>query len=112
MTTNPRGRAVPLAPTSINVVSGFGYHTQSPFVEFTLNTEKTQMTPAKAREIAGMLLEAAEAAEADGFVVTFMQTSAGLTPAQAGSLLLQFRDYRTQERKRQEQHDWPEAPAS
>lgn len=53
-----------------------------------------QMSPAQARRIAGQLLEAAEAAESDGFLVGWLGEDKDLGEQQVGSLLISFRAYR------------------
>lgn len=82
--------------TDWTVVSGFGYNTQQPFVEVIIRPHEvqTQMSPAKAREIAGMLLQAAEAAEGDAFMMNFAKERIGLDESKAAQILLDFRKWR------------------
>lgn len=56
--------------------------------------EVVQCTPAKAREIAQFILEAAEAAETDSFLYQFMKDKVGLDQEQAGRVLVDFREWR------------------
>ncbi len=55
-----------------------------------------QVTTAKAREIAMMLLEAAESADQDGFIIVFAQRL-GLDEGQAAQVLGEFRTWRERE---------------
>lgn len=83
--------------TNITVTSGFGHNTQRPFVEMTIRRADwtTQMSPEMARELAHNLLAAADAAESDGFLVTFFRERIGVDDMRAvASLLVQFREYR------------------
>lgn len=57
-------------PTPVNVQSGYGAKTQAPFVELQIGDYAIQMAPPKAREIAMLLLEAAEASETDALVMS------------------------------------------
>lgn len=88
----------------ISVSSGYGRRTQQPFVEIGLAnpTESAnpsvQMIAHKARAIALRLLEAADAAESDGFIVSFLRQIGGLSDEQIGGLLVQFREYRDRQR--------------
>ena len=47
------------------VSSIYGYKTQTPYVNVEVTVSPMQMSPAKAREIALMLLESADASESD-----------------------------------------------
>jgi len=77
----------------VTVASGFGAQSGKGHVDFTLNDERSQMEPAKAREIGLMLIEAAEAAMSDEMFVTLLQR-VGLDAAGQGRLLLQLREIR------------------
>jgi hypothetical protein len=92
------------------VSSGYGGNTRQPYVELCLNDQSVQITPMKAREIAGNLLEAAEAAEGDGFLVEFMSNFAE-EPEHAVGLLVEFREFREQQRKKQQRWEYPEISA-
>ena len=69
-----------------------------PFVQFACDISPTQFTPGKAREIALMLLEAADAAESDAVLMTFARDSIGLDDTRAAQLLDQVRKAREQSR--------------
>jgi hypothetical protein len=53
-----------------------------------------QCTPAKAREIAQFIFEAAEAADTDSFLFQFMRNKVGLDPEGAAQVLVDFRAWR------------------
>jgi hypothetical protein len=69
-----------------------------PYVQFALDISPTQFTPGKAREVALMLLEAADAAESDAVLMAFARDQIGLDDAGAAQLLAQFRKSREQAR--------------
>lgn len=69
-----------------------------PYVQFACDISPTQFTPGKAREIALMLLEAADAAESDAVLMAFARQEIGLDDARAAQLLDQFRKAREQTR--------------
>ena len=60
----------------VGVRSIFGAQTRRGLVELTLGAEQTLMTPAKAREVAAFLVEAATAAEGDEVLVAQRQERA------------------------------------
>lgn len=84
----------------IGVASGFGHNTKQPFVTFSLAnpTESAnptiQMTTQEARQIAIQILEAADAAESDGFLIGWLQEGTDISDAQLGRLIAEFRAYR------------------
>jgi len=80
----------------IVVQSGYGSVSQRGFVELSLNdVERVQMDVAKAREIGGMLIEAASAAASDETVAWLLRERVGLTnPEQLGAILLDLRTHR------------------
>ena len=85
------------------VESGFGARERVPYVQVLIEAADfmTQMPPSKARELAANLLEVAEAAEADAFLVGFVSDIVGVEDvnAQAG-ILMQFREYRDAQRSK------------
>lgn len=89
----------------ISVQSGYGHKNREPFVTFTLaNPSESanptiQMTSAQAREQAHYILEAADAAESDGFLVEWLREKADLSENQAGAMLAEFRQWREQHRR-------------
>jgi hypothetical protein len=62
----------------VRVTNGFGAKSQAPFVLLVLGDHMTQMSPAKARELAGFLVECAEAADQDAFLVRFLRDTVGI----------------------------------
>lgn len=88
----------------VMVTSGFGHNTQRPYVQVVIEAAdwSSQMPPEKARELAFNLLSAADAAESDGFLVTFLQQRIGVDDMRAlASVLVEFRDYREAQRYQQ-----------
>lgn len=84
---------------NIFVQSGFGHNTQQPFVEVVIHAAdwSTQMSPANARELAFNLLQCADAAESDGFLVGFLRQRIGVDNMRAvAGVLVEFRDYRAE----------------
>jgi hypothetical protein len=76
----------------VEVASGYG--AKGGHVVLSLNEQRTQLDPAKAREIGLMLLEAAEAAISDQIVMTLLQQKVGLPPEKLGAILLDLREIR------------------
>lgn len=69
-----------------------------PFVELTTDTSPAQFSPGKAREIALLLLEAADAAESDATLAAFGREVLDLDMVEAARLIDQFRRLREQKR--------------
>jgi hypothetical protein len=65
-----------------------------PFVEFACDISPTQFTPAKAREIALMLLESADASESDAVLMGYARDVLGMSETDQAKLVNQFRQYR------------------
>lgn len=87
---------------TFEVSSGFGHNTQQPYVQVLIQAADwmTQMPPSAAREVALNLLLCADAAESDGFLVTFLRERIGVEDMRAvASLLVEFRAYRDAQRK-------------
>lgn len=82
------------------VSSGFGHNTQRPFVQVVIEAldASTQMSPAEARSLALNLLDAADAAESDGFLVTFLRDKIGAEDCAIASILTDFRQWRESQR--------------
>lgn len=85
----------------ISITSGYGHATKQPFVLFALaNPSESanphiQMTAAEARVQAHIILEAADAAESDGFLVEWLTTGTGkASDQQLAVFLADFRAYR------------------
>jgi hypothetical protein len=98
----------------IGCESIYGYNTRQPAVQVTIpraarapimrrgpdgpiedrDVFGVQLSPAEARDLALNLLESAEAALGDGFVMDFFQREMDLTLEQAAPLMLKLRGYR------------------
>jgi hypothetical protein len=94
---------------TIAIASGFGMNSKQAFVTIALSSPVETANPAvqlathQARQIAMQILEAADAAESDGFVLEWLMTgTSGLSEGQAAALLNDFRAWRDRQRKRQE----------
>lgn len=87
----------------ISIDSGYGHRTKTPYVMFSLaNPSESanptiQMSSTEARVQAHYILEAADAADSDGFLVEWMRTL-DLSEQQMGAMLAQFRAFREQQR--------------
>jgi hypothetical protein len=84
--------------TRVAVTSLYGARTRRGLVSLVVGEHQVIVPPAKAREIAGMLLECAEAAEGDAFLMGFA-TAHGMTEREAGGLLVAFRAHRERGRR-------------
>lgn len=91
----------------IGITAGYGHRTKTPFVAFSLaNPSESanstiQMTSAQARVQAHYILEAADAADSDGFIVEWLRGTADLSEQQIGGLLTDFRAFREKQREAQ-----------
>lgn len=81
---------------TFHVSSGFGHRTRQGYVQVLIEAADwtTQMTPDNARELAANLLQCAEAAEVDAFLMTFMRERVGAPDEQAAQILVEFREWR------------------
>lgn len=80
---------------NIYISSLYGYNTGQPAVSLKIDgVEVSQMSPAKAREVAMMLLISAEAAVGDAFIFSFLTERIQADTRQAAGLLREFRDWR------------------
>jgi len=80
----------------ILVSSGYGGNTRKPFVmmEAEALDRPMQLSPAEARDLALNLLQAADAAEGDAFLVEFFRKELGQDDKVAASILHQYREFR------------------
>ena len=86
--------------TRITVSYGFGYNTEQPFVQVDTTAQMAKMSPQHAREVAYLLWAAADAAESDGFLVTFLREKINVDDERAmASILNDFRKWRDLQRK-------------
>lgn len=78
------------------VSSGFGGRTQQPFVQVLIEAADfmTQMSPAEARDLAMNLLHCADAAESDGFLITFLRAKLKADDQAIAMILSEFREWR------------------
>jgi len=82
----------------ISITSTYGYTTQKPYVELSMDSSPAQFSPDKAREIALWLLEASDASESDAVLMAFARDQIGLDERRSAQLLDQFRQYREKQR--------------
>jgi hypothetical protein len=80
--------------TNLIVTSLLSSRTKEGMVELALNSETTQMTLDKAREVVGMLQGGIEAAVSDQMIYMFLTTKVGLSDAAASAALVDFRELR------------------
>ncbi|HEY8597358.1 MAG TPA: hypothetical protein VIL85_02940 [Thermomicrobiales bacterium] len=79
--------------------SGYGYNTKRPFVNLLIGDRKPiQLSPDEARSVALQLIEAAETAEQDAFLVEWGTEALG-DERTAAALLMQFRKWREEREK-------------
>jgi hypothetical protein len=77
-----------------SVSSIYGYKSQKPYVNVEVSISPMQLSPAKAREIALMLLESADASESDAALIGFARDALGMSETDQAKLINQFRQYR------------------
>jgi len=77
-----------------SVSSIYGYTSKKPYVNVEVSISPMQLSPAKAREIALLLLECADAAESDAVLIGYARDVLDLDAQKAAQLLGQFRNYR------------------
>ncbi len=79
-----------------HVTSNFGHRTQKPFVMVAVGEQgfMAQMSPDEARDLAMNLLQCAEAAENDAFLVTFLRKRVKANDQAIASILQDFREWR------------------
>ncbi len=102
------GKIVFTAPAEhhLSVASGYGHATKLPFVVLGMaNPDEVanptiQIDTPQARALAFQILEAADAAESDGFLVEFLQQAGQMNIDQASALLIEFRKWRDQKRQK------------
>lgn len=83
----------------IFVNAGFGYNTRLPFVSLRLKDVATMMRVEEARDLAMNLLQAAEAAESDQFIIEWVTKEMKGSDQAAVVLLKSFRELRQSKRK-------------
>lgn len=80
-----------------SVSSIYGYATQKPYVNVEVSISPMQCSPAKAREMALLLLECADASESDSVLIGYAKDVLDLDDRGAAQLLQQFRRYRAKQ---------------
>lgn len=90
---------------TIWVESGYGYNTRQPFVEIKAKQirERLQLSPGEARDLALNLLEAAESAEQDAFMIEYVKKmivdpkeGKEASDRMAAAFVFEFREWRKQ----------------
>lgn len=79
----------------ILINSGYGKNTRQPFVQMSTDKWMVQISPEEARDLAGNLLQAAEAAEQDAFLFEFTMDTFKDEHA-AGLMVAGFRKWRVE----------------
>jgi hypothetical protein len=69
---------MPEDPTDIGVESLYGARTDAPLVKLIVGTHEVIIPPEKARLVGGWLIQAAEAAYGDAFLVRWLGTAVGV----------------------------------
>lgn len=98
------GLAIQVAPPGeqqVSVRGGVGQTSGEPFVTLAISTPAVQIASAQARAIALQILEAADAAESDGFLTAWLRGNIALADGQIGALLQEFRAYREGQREKE-----------
>lgn len=103
-----KGRHVPPLMTKISVTSGYGAQTKRPFVHIDIpGAGSIKISPDEARELAANLLQAAEGADSDGFLVEFLKHTAELNQEQTIMVLREFRQWRERQRQAEQERNTP-----
>lgn len=82
----------------LDVASILSAQDGEPYVDLWASISPMQLSPGKAREIALLLLEAADAAESDAALSAFARAEMGLEDAQAAALIAHLRARRAHRR--------------
>jgi hypothetical protein len=83
-----------IGTATIHIVSLVSVSTGEGIVQLTWGNEKGQLSPEEARAHALKILECAESAETDAFVVEFFEKILKSTRDQAIQILMEFRNFR------------------
>jgi hypothetical protein len=81
------------------VESLYGARSDAPLVKLIVDGHEYLMPPEKARQIAQWLVEAAEAAYSDAFLVRFLEHKVGTERSRAVPILREFRQWRELQRR-------------
>lgn len=82
------------AETTFWAQSSYGMRAKQPIVVLRHQDWVLQVSPAEARQIALSILEAAESARSDAFLVEWVKVSCGADDEGAARLLHEFRNWR------------------
>jgi hypothetical protein len=74
-----------------------------PYVVLKWKENRAQLSPYEARQHAYAILGAADAAESDGFVVSWLTAKMDIKPEHAVAVLQDFRKYREEQEKKGKQ---------
>lgn len=87
----------------VEVTNGFGFNTKQPYVEVNWPTDSgtIQLEPDEARMVARMIMEAAEAADQDAFLIAFLMADLDLPFEAAAQIIPRFAAWREEGRKKQ-----------
>lgn len=89
-----------MSSASIDVASLVSGRNREPYVTITWGERKAQLTPAEARRHAQIILEAADAAVSDAFLVSWLVERVQASDEIMGGLLSEFRAYRLAQEER------------
>lgn len=95
-------------PGTVSIASGFGQQSGQAFVTFSLANPQEVANPTiqigtqQARALALQILEAADSAESDGFLITWLREAAEVGDRAAAQMLAEFRAWREHQRTRQD----------
>lgn len=79
---------------AIQITTGYRANTKEPFVEMNVPKRRIQMSPENARDLALNLLQAAEAAYSDAFLVEFYRDALQAEEELTAGVLIEFRKWR------------------
>jgi hypothetical protein len=85
----------------VSVQGIFGHYSRKPLVEFTLGDDRATWSPGRARQFGLWLIEAADAAATDGFLVSFF-SQRNYSEEDIAKILYLFRQHRAEERQEAE----------
>jgi hypothetical protein len=81
-------------PGVIMIRSLISHRTQKPRIDIQLGDIHTQMDADSAMDVAKNIIECCEGAYADAFIFHFLTESLKQSPETAGSIIVEFREYR------------------
>lgn len=90
----------PFEASQIDVESLVSGRNRQPYVLLRWGSHRAQLTPAEARRHALIILEAADAAISDAFLVSWLSEHVGVNEGVLAGALTAFRGYRTAQEER------------